>query len=158
MQGFSYRNFRAARQRLGIAAVLLVSLFAACAEESTAPAVPQQLVDSLAGTYSVRFIDGSRLPVIVCAEDVKVISGTLRLRFNNTFVASARYRSPPTAPAETYQEAGTYTRQPGTNKIVFQSTSRPGVTWDGTVLSDGSIRIRYPVCGESHHVRVFRAL
>jgi hypothetical protein len=143
---------------LRIGTSLMIAVLSACAGDVTAPPEPNQLAGSVTGLYSLRFIDGSRLPVTLCAGEVKVIAGTLRLRSDRTFLASVRFRSPPTAPAQTYQETGSYTREAGTNTIVFQSASRPGASWRGTVLGDGSIRIRYRICGETHVARLFRSL
>ena len=149
----------ALRARLGTAAVLLVSILTACADEVTAPAhdAPQLLAVSTAGVYRVKFIDGRRLPVVVCAGDVKVTVGSLRLRANKTFLASLKVSSPPAALRVGVQETGTYSQRLGTKKIVFQSTSRPGTTWNGTVLPDGSLRVAFPICGETHSIRLFRA-
>jgi hypothetical protein len=144
--------------RFGTAVFLTSALLLGCSEQSTAPDLPLQLVGSTTGTYTIRFVDGRRLPVLVCAGEVKVTAGSLRLRADHTFLASVRFSSPPTAARETYQETGTYSRQAGTNRIIFASSSRPGTTWNGTLLADGSIRIRYWVCGEGHAVKLVRSL
>jgi hypothetical protein len=137
--------------------ILPVALLGACAGDATAPVASQQLVASVTGSYSIRFIDGRRLPVLLCANDAKVTAGSLRLRSNNTFQASVWYRSPPTASQEIYRESGTFTRAPGSNRIVFHLASAPGTRWTGTLATDGSIRIRYLICGETHHAKVVRS-
>jgi hypothetical protein len=150
------RVLRAFRAPFGVA-VLMTPLLLGCAQdEVTAPGAPQHLVGSLGGTYSVRSVNGRVLPLRVCAGETKLIAGTLRLRSDRTFVGTIRHSSPPGAPRETYQETGTYSRRSGTSTIVFESVSRRGVTWTGTILSDGSLRVRYPVCGEVYTVRLVR--
>lgn len=125
---------------------LLSLLLAACANEATAPATPVLALSSTAGVYSIRFIDGRNLPVVVCSGD-KVTSGSLRLRSDKTFLASVTFKSLSAPTSQTFQERGTYSRPSGTSRLDFLSTSRPGTTWKGSILSDGSIRVTYPVSG-----------
>lgn len=155
MQPLPAPKCRTPHARLGTASVLLASLLTACADEVTAPVQPRLLEATVSGSYVIRTIDGKRLPVTVCAGETKVVGGSLRLRGDHTFLANVRHSSPPGAPREIYQESGTCTRRPGTARLAFQSTTRPGTSWQGSVLTDGSIRVGYPLCGQTYHVRVF---
>jgi hypothetical protein len=146
------------RTHFRLATGLMVAVLPACADDATAPAPVNQLASSIIGRYSLGRLDGATLPVTICAGEVKVVAARLQLRSDRTFLASVRFRYPPAAPAQAYQETGRYTREAGTNTIVFQSVSRPGASWRGTILSDGSIRIRYQVCDETHVARLFRSL
>jgi hypothetical protein len=140
--------------RLGLALVLLTVFLPGCSDQPTDPGTPSLQVASITGRYSISRINGQRLPFTACAGESKVRSGSLRLRWDNTFIAYIRHSTPPAAPAETLQETGRYAREPGTNTIRFTSATRPGVTWEGTVLSDGALRIIYPVCGTTYRVRL----
>ena len=134
---------------------LLSLLLAACADEATAPATPVFAQSSAAGIYSIKFIDGRSLPVVVCGD--RVTAGSLRLRSDKTFLATVKFSSPPGTSVQTFQERGTYSRPSGTARLNFLSTSRPGTTWKGSVLSDGSIRVTYPICGETHLAKLIRS-
>jgi hypothetical protein len=137
--------------------VLLILLLSTCAEEVRAPRRAQVAAPAVTGRYVLLRIDGRRLPVTLCGRNAEVSAGSLLLRAGHTFVASLTVNYSPTAPGQVYQATGTYQKPAGTNRITFQPAHSPSLTWSGTILeTDGSIRIPYSACGETHTARLFR--
>lgn len=133
-----------------VASLITAALFAgACISETTVTPLSNE---SLAGTYTLRTVNGSGLPAVVQSENgttpkVEVLSDVLTLRVDGTWdgVQSLRITSGTTADTQTLSSGGTYTASE--TLVSFHDTVNGdfAVSVSGTsfLLSNGTLTFLY---------------
>lgn len=108
------------RRYLATFAMLFVSMLAGCGDTSTGPN------ESVAGSYSLRTINGLELPFVIFEEPgykEEFLDETITIQDNGTFQQQGRFRytTDGVVSIESYTDAGTYSRT-GTS-VTFRFTS-----------------------------------